>query len=70
MTQLTLSIETSALVPTNDVSRYVNNSVETILDTEFDEFIVVVLSYSILKCSLLILLLTNVHALSRFLKCF
>ena len=38
MTQLTLSIETSALVPTNDVSRYVNNSVETILDTEFDEF--------------------------------
>ena len=38
MTQLTLSIETSALVLTNDVSRYVNNSVETILDTEFDEF--------------------------------
>ena len=38
MTQLTLSIETSALVPTNAVSRYVNNSVETILDTEFDEF--------------------------------
>ena len=38
MTQLNLSIETSALVPANDVSRYVNNSVETILDTEFDEF--------------------------------
>lgn len=38
MTQLILSIETSALVHTNDVSRYVNNSVETILDTEFDEF--------------------------------
>lgn len=38
MTQLTLPIETSELVPTNDVSRYVNNSVETILDTEFDEF--------------------------------
>ncbi|MBV5221185.1 hypothetical protein [Staphylococcus hominis] len=38
MTQLTLSIETSALVPKNDVSRYVNNSVETILNTEFDEF--------------------------------
>ena len=38
MTQLTWLIETSALVHTNDVSRYVNNSVEIILDIEFDEF--------------------------------
>ena len=38
MTQLTWPIETSALVPANDMSRYVNKSVETILDTEFDEF--------------------------------
>ncbi|WP_177221684.1 hypothetical protein [Staphylococcus hominis] len=38
MTQLTLPLETSVLIPTNDMSRHVNKSVETILDTEFDEF--------------------------------
>ncbi len=37
MTQLTLPIETSD--PQNDNSRYVNEIVETISDSEFDEFI-------------------------------
>ncbi len=38
MTQLTLPMETSVLIPTNDISRHVNDIVETIPDTEFDEF--------------------------------
>ena len=35
VTQLTLPIETSILIPTNDISRYVNEIVETIPDNEF-----------------------------------
>ena len=35
MTQLTLPMETSVLIPTNDISRYVHDIVETILETEF-----------------------------------
>ena len=35
MTQHTLLIETSVLIPTNDISRYVYDTVETILETEF-----------------------------------
>ena len=31
-------METSVLIPTNDISRHVNDIVETIPDTEFDEF--------------------------------
>ena len=38
MTQLTLPMETSILIPTNDISRYVNEIVETIPDNEFNEF--------------------------------
>ena len=38
MTQLTLPMETSVLIPTNDISWHVNDIVETIPDTEFDEF--------------------------------
>ena len=38
MTQLTLPLETSVLIPTNDISRHVNDIVETIPKTEFDEF--------------------------------
>ena len=38
MTQLTLPMETSILIPTNDISRHVNNIVETIPKTEFNEF--------------------------------
>ena len=38
MTQLTLPMETSVLIPTNDISQHVNDIVETIPDTEFDEF--------------------------------
>ncbi|HGZ5109131.1 TPA: transposase, partial [Staphylococcus aureus] len=38
MTQLTLPMETSVLIPTNDISRHVNDIVETIHDNEFDEF--------------------------------
>ncbi|BCN88989.1 hypothetical protein [Staphylococcus argenteus] len=38
MTQLTLPIETSVRIPQNDISRYVNAIVETIPDSEFDEF--------------------------------
>ncbi|MDE4585558.1 hypothetical protein ACXXHR_09260 [Staphylococcus epidermidis] len=38
MTQHTLLMETSVLIPTNNISRHVNDIVETIPDTEFDEF--------------------------------
>ena len=38
MTQHTLLMETSALIPANDISRHVNDIAETIPDTEFDEF--------------------------------
>ncbi len=38
MTQHTLLMETSVLIPTNDISRHVNDIVETIPDTKFDEF--------------------------------
>ena len=38
MTQLTLPMETSVLIPTNDISRHVNDIAETIHYTEFDEF--------------------------------
>ena len=38
MTQLTLPLETSVLIPTNDMPRHVNDIVETIPKTEFDEF--------------------------------
>ncbi|QHG79684.1 hypothetical protein [Staphylococcus aureus] len=38
MTQLTLPIETSVRIPQNDISRYVNEIVETIPESEFDEF--------------------------------
>ncbi|MEW4383441.1 hypothetical protein AB1I56_03530 [Staphylococcus epidermidis] len=37
-TQHTLSMETSIHIPTNNISRHVNDIVETIPDTEFDEF--------------------------------
>ena len=39
MTQLTLPMETSVLIPTNNISRHVNDIVETNPKTEFDEFI-------------------------------
>ena len=38
MTQHTLPMKTSVLIPTNNISRHVNDIVETIPDTEFDEF--------------------------------
>ena len=38
MNQFTLPMETSILIPTNNISRYVNEIVETIPDNEFDEF--------------------------------
>ena len=38
MSQLTLPMETSILIPTNDIAQYVNEIVETIPDNEFDEF--------------------------------
>ena len=38
MTQHTLLMETSVLIPTNDISRHVNDIIETIPETEFDEF--------------------------------
>ncbi len=38
MIQHTLLMGTSVLIPTNDISRHVNDIVETIHDTEFDEF--------------------------------
>ena len=37
MTKHTLLMETSVLIPTNDISRHVNDIVETIHETEFDE---------------------------------
>ena len=37
-TQLTLPMKTSVLISTNDISRHVNDIVETIPKTEFDEF--------------------------------
>ncbi|AMG61684.1 transposase [Staphylococcus sp. HMSC077C04] len=37
MNQFTLPMETSILIPTNNISRYVNEIVETIPDNEFDE---------------------------------
>ncbi|MGW9856795.1 transposase [Staphylococcus hominis] len=37
MTQLTLPMETSILIPTNDISRQVNDIVETIPKTKFIE---------------------------------
>ena len=36
--QLTLPIETSVRIPQIDISRYVNEIVETIPNSEFDEF--------------------------------
>ena len=39
MTQHTLLMETSVHIPTNDISRHVNDIVETNPKTEFDEFI-------------------------------
>ena len=38
MPQFTLPIETSVLIPTNDISRHVNDIIKTIPETEFDEF--------------------------------
>ncbi len=38
LTQLTLPIENSFRIHQNDISRYVNEIVETIPDSEFDEF--------------------------------
>ena len=38
LTQHTLPMETSVLIPTNDISRHVNDIAETSPDTEFDEF--------------------------------
>ena len=38
MTQLTLPMETSILILINNISRYLNEIVETIPDNEFDEF--------------------------------
>ena len=35
MSQLTLPMETSVLIPTNDISRHVNDIIETIPETEF-----------------------------------
>ena len=37
MTQHTLPMESSVLIPTNNISRHVNDIVETIPETEFDE---------------------------------
>ncbi|WP_198350559.1 hypothetical protein [Staphylococcus epidermidis] len=38
MTQLTLPMKTSVFIPANEISRHVNDIVETIPETEFDEF--------------------------------
>ena len=38
MIQHTLLMGTSVLIPTNNISRHVNDIVETIPDTKFDEF--------------------------------
>ncbi|MDH9143747.1 hypothetical protein PYL25_08555 [Staphylococcus epidermidis] len=37
MTSFTILIETSILIFINDMSRYVNDKIETIIDTEFNE---------------------------------
>ncbi len=37
VTQLTLPKKTSVFIPANDISRHVNDIVETIHETEFDE---------------------------------
>ena len=37
MTKHTLPMETSVLIPANDISRHANDIVETIPETEFDE---------------------------------
>ena len=37
VTQLTLPMKTSVFIPANDISRHVNDIVETIHETEFDE---------------------------------
>ena len=41
MTQLTLPLETSVLIPTNDMSRHVNDIVEAIPKTMNSDIIVV-----------------------------
>ncbi|WP_238508589.1 hypothetical protein [Staphylococcus epidermidis] len=38
MTKHTLPMETSVLIPTNDISRHINNIAETIPDTEFRHY--------------------------------
>ena len=38
MTQLTLTMKTSVLIPINDTSWQVNDIIETMLKIEFDEF--------------------------------
>ena len=38
VTQLTLPMKTSFFIPANDISRHANDIVETIPETEFDEF--------------------------------
>ncbi|WP_157767993.1 hypothetical protein [Staphylococcus epidermidis] len=38
VTQPTLPMKTSVFIPTNEISRHVNDIVETIPETEFDEF--------------------------------
>ncbi|EKS33075.1 hypothetical protein LZU09_10750 [Staphylococcus epidermidis] len=38
VTQLTLPMKTSVFIPANEISRHVNDIVETIPETEFDEF--------------------------------
>ena len=38
LTQHTLPMETSVLIPANDISRYVYDTVETILETEFRHY--------------------------------
>ena len=38
MSQHTLPMEISILIPTNDISRHVNDIAEIIPDIEFDEF--------------------------------
>ncbi|WP_158171870.1 hypothetical protein [Staphylococcus epidermidis] len=38
VTQLTLPMKTSVFILANEISRHVNDIVETIPETEFDEF--------------------------------
>ena len=50
MTQLTLPLETSVLIPTNDMSRHVNDIVETILKlNSMNSDIIVVQPHTIQK---------------------